>query len=341
MNNFSEPELNQSEYQGLFFDYLVRQQFTWFGSQQQSHSAGSLETKLAERLQIAMAQSAHNPSRLLFVRLTLGEQLPGMIDLVMDQADSDDLMRRTINSESWLAKELLQWVNAPRFRQSQSSHDFVTSLDQAMELFGGKTLAYQLLEFSMVQAAAREGRFCKLLNRRVLEWAQELAMFAGLLAKERGLCDATVRMAALVQGLAPLAISQNFVSLFENQIKLALEKARETGNKKLYDQLSGIKPPVRVLLSHLTHSTSLQHDLLQAMGTTGQMLGSLTRDADADLPVDQLSELAKVLRQARGYSQYRWLNDACVLTPQQGHSLLSGLSLTEKELVELTRQRRR
>lgn len=340
MTNFSESDLSPSEYQGLFFDYLVRQQFTWFGNQQ-NHSAGTLETKLSERLQIAMAQSAQNPARLLFVRLTLGEQLPGMIDLVMDQADTQDAMRKTINSESWLSKELLQWVNAPRFRQRQSSHDFVTTLDQAMELFGDKALAFQLLDFSMVQAAAREGRFCKLLNRRILEWSQELAQFAGTLANARGLCESTARMLALVQGLAPLAISQNFVHLFESQIKLALEKARDNSNKKLYDQLTAIKPPVRVLLSHLTHSAALQHDLLQAMGDTGQMLASLTRDADADLPVDQLSDLAKVLRQARGYSQYRWLNDACVLTPQQGHSLLAGLALTESELSELTRLRRR
>lgn len=341
MNSFSESDLNQSEYQGLFFDYLVRQQFTWFGNQQQSVAAGGIESKLAERLQIAMAQSGQNPSRLLFVRLTLGEQLPGMMDLVVDQADTDDAMRRTINSESWLSKELLQWVNAPRFRQSQASHDFVDSLDQAMELFGGKSLAYQLLEFSMKQAAAREGRFCKLLNRRILEWSQELAMFAGFLAKERGLCEATARMVALVQGLAPLAISQNFVHLFESQIKLALEKAREGGNKKLYDQLSAIKPPVRILLSHLTHCTSLQHELLQALGTTGQALAGLTRDADADLPVEQLSEMARVLRQARGYSQYRWLNDACVLSPQQSHALLASLALSETEVVELTRLRRR
>lgn len=340
MNTVSGTNPSQSDYQGLFFDYLVRQQFTWF-SGQHDHSAGGLESKLSERLQIAMSQSVQNPSRLLFVRLTLGEQLPGMIDLIMDQADTQDTMRKTINSESWLAKELLQWVNAPRFRKRLASHDFVGSLDKALELFEGKSLAFQLLEFAMLQAAARETPFCKLLNRRIMEWAQELAQFAGALAKGRELCEATARMAALVQGLAPLAISQNFVHLFESQIKLALEKAREDSNKKLFDQLKEIKPPVRVLLSHLTHSTGLQHELLLSLGTTGQLLAGLTRDADADLPVNQLSELAKILRQARGYSQYRWLNDACALSPQQGHNLLAGLELSEDELTELTRLRRR
>ncbi len=341
MNNYSESEMAQSDHQGLFFDYLVRQQFTWFGSAAGQYSAGSLESKLAERLQVAMAQSVQNPARLLFVRLTLGEQLPGMLDLVFDQAETQDPMRRTINSESWLSKELLQWVNAPRFRKSQSNHDYVATLDQAMQAFDGKMLGYRLLDFSMAQAAAREGRFCNLLNRRIFEWSQELSLFAGSLAQQRGLCEATCRLVALVQGLAPLAISQNFVHLFESQIKLALEKARENSNKNLYDQLLAVKPPVRVLLSYLTHSTALQHELLHSFGATGRLLAQITRSADADLPVSQLDDISMVLRQARGYGQYRWLNEGCVLSPQQSHELLSGLELSEQELANLTALRRR
>ncbi|MCM2678377.1 hypothetical protein [Echinimonas agarilytica] len=342
MNAFAQSDTSHTDYQGLFFDYLVRQQFTWFGHQQQQVTAGAIETKLSERLELAMQQSSQNPARLLFVRLTLGEQLPGMLDLVMDQSDTDDSMRRAVNSESWLSKELLQWVNAPRFRQITGSHnDFVTSLDEALAEFNGKMLARQLIEFAMVQAAAREARFCKLLNRRILEWSQELAQCAAALAHERGLCAATVSMASLVQGLAPLAISQNFVHLFDGQIKLALEKARDSGQKQAYDQLNSIKPPVRVLLAHLTRSTGLQHALLAELGATGKLLASLTREVDADLPVEQLSELAQVIRQARGYSQYRWLNDACVLTPHQSHMLLSELALSEHDLTTLSRLRRR
>ena len=217
----------------------------------------------------------------------------------------------------------------------------MTSLDQALALFDGKSLGFQLLDFAMAQAASREGRICKLLNRRILEWSQELAQFAHLLAEGRGLCTATASMAGLVQGLAPLAISQNFVYLFEGQLKQALEKAQESGNKKAYDQLNSVRPPIRVLLSHLTQSTSLQHELLNEMGATGQLLAGLTREVDADLPLEQLSHLARLLRQARGYSQYRWLNDACVLTPQQSHELLTGLALNERELADLARLRRR
>ncbi len=341
MTQFTEPDPSPQDYQGLFFDYLVRQQFTWFGSAQQNFSPIPLESKLSERLQIAMMQSQQNPSRLLFVRLTLGEQLPGMVDLIFDQADTEDAMRKTINNESWLSKELLQWVNSPRYRKSQSNHDYVESLDDALDIFDGKMLAYQLVEFAMSQAASREGPFCKLLNRRVMEWAQELAQFCGLLAEQRGLCLATAKLSGLVQGLAPLAISQNFVNLFESQIKLASDKARSDGNKKIYDQLVAMKPPVRILLSHLTHSDALQHELLLALGQTGRLLAQITKETNADLPVEQLSEQARLLRQARGYSQYRWLNDACVLTPQQGHSLLNTLELSESELVELMRLRRR
>ncbi|MBW8189996.1 hypothetical protein K0504_03030 [Neiella marina] len=337
-NSFTD----QSDNQGLFFDHLVRQQFTWFGGQQQALTTSAIATRLAEHLETAMGQTFENPKRLLFVRLTLGEQLPAMLDLVLDQTDTDDPMRRTINSESWVAKELLQWVNAPRFRQiTATSHDFVGSLDQALSHFGGKILAFQLVEFAMIQAAGRKVPFCQLMNRRILEWSQEMAQCARLLAERRGLCPALSSLAALTQGLAPLAISQAFVDLFDNQIKQALEKSRQSAQKQVYDQIKDIRPPVGILASHLARSSALQHSLLNELGATGQIIASLTREADADLPVGQLSEMAQVLRQARGYCQYRWLNDACALTPHQSHSLLADLALSEDEMADLSRLRRR
>ena len=340
MSKLREIHLQQVDYQGLFFEHLVRQQFTWFNHQHATHS-GELETKLASRLQDAMQKSVQNPAHLLFVRLTLGEQLPNMIDLVMDHAGTADEMRKTINNESWLAKELLQWINSSRFRKRSISHDHVDSLDKAMDLFGGKLLAYNLLEFAISQAAAREMPYCKLLNRRILEWAQEQAQFAGALAQKKNVCEASARMAALVQSIAPLAISQNFVHLFERQMDMALTQARECGNKKTYDQLLSIKPPVRVLLNQLVNCTDLQNQLLSSLGNTGHELSVLSRESEMDIPTSQLGELAKAVRQARRYSQYRWLNDACVLTPEQSHQLLFELDLTEDELSELTLLRRR
>ncbi|MBD1387957.1 hypothetical protein IC617_00805 [Neiella sp. HB171785] len=333
---------DQTDNQGLFFDHLVRQQFTWFSNQQQGHTPSAIANRLAEHLELALNQSYDNPKRMLFVRLTMGEQLPEMLDLVLDQSDTDDPLRRTINSESWVAKELLQWVNAPRFRQvTGMAPEYVSSLNQALEQFDGKMLARRLVEFGMIQAAGRKVPFCQLMNRRILEWSQEMAQCASLLATQREQCPALSSLAALIQGLAPLAISQSFVHLFDNQIKAALEKSRKTAQKQVYDQINSIRPPVSILASHLARSSALQHALLNELGATGRILASITREADADLPVDQLSELGQILRQARGYCQYRWLNDACALTPHQSHSLLADLSLSEDEMAELSRLRRR
>ena len=341
MSDSATTVSDQADYQSLFFDHLVRQQFTWF-SNQNMVTKSAIEQRLAERLDVALEQVRENPKRLLFIRLTFGEQLPAMLDLILDQSDTDDIMRRTINQESWLAKELLQWVNAPRFRQTTATHsDFVSSLDQALEKFGGKMLAKYMLDFAMIQAAGREGQFCQLMNRRILEWSQEMALFAIALADARELCPATASMSALAQGIAPLAVTQSFVHLFEAQIKGALEKARKSGQKQVYDQLKSIRPPVQVLSGHLARASALQPILLSELGATGQLLASLTREANADLPVDQLSEQAQILRQARGYCQYRWLNDACVLTPSQSHSLLASLSLSESDMVLLASIRRR
>ena len=325
-----------------FFRLLVKQQFNRTSQLEGIADPKGIQGRFISMLQRNLLEALQDPKKLLFSILAISEQLPSMMDLVWDQTHTQDELRKAVNRESWLSKELLGWINAPRFRQLvNAEHHYADSLDDALEMFAGEQLIYVLADFTFQQAAKKEGQSCSLLIRRIIEWSNETAGYCEYLAQKADLPQTQLKLSGLLQGLAPLAITQLFAQLHEAQLQGGLKKMRQAGQKSLHDELQQLPIPAYMLMELLCQQQPLQVQLLSEMGDIGTKLARLQQEVYSDLPITLISPQARVLRQSLLYSQYRWLNDACELTPSQSHSLLSELNLSPEIISQLARLRRK
>lgn len=325
-----------------FFRLMVKQQFNRTSQLEGHVDPRGIQGRFINMLQRNLLEALQDPRKLLFSILSVSEQLPAMMDLVWDQTHTQDELRKAVNRESWLSKELLGWINAPRFRQLvNAEHDYADSLDDALAMFNGEQLIYVLADFTYQQTAQKEGQSCTLLIRRIIEWSYETAGYCELLAQHANLPESQLKLAGLFQGLAPLAITQLFAQLYEAQLQGGLKKMRQAGQKALHDELQQLPVPAYMLMELLCQQQPLQLQLLEQMGETGNRLARVQQEVYSDLPITLISPQARVLRQSLLYSQYRWLNDACELTPTQSHHLLSSLNLSPEVIAQLARLRRR
>jgi len=325
-----------------FFRLLVKQQFNRSSQLEGLANPKGIQGRFIDMLQRNLLEALQDPRKLLFSILSISEQLPAMMDLVWDQTHTENELKKAVNRESWLSRELLGWLNAPRFRQLvNAEHQYADSLDDAMQMFGGEQLVYVLADFTFQQAAQKEGQSCSLLIRRIIEWSYETAGYCELLAQQAQLPITQLKLSGLLQGLAPLAITQLFAQLHEAQLQGGLKKMRQAGQKGLHDELQQLPIPAYMLMELLCQQQPLQLQLLNQLGETGRRLARLQQEAYSDLPISLISPQARVLRQSLLYSQYRWLNDACELNPAESHNLLSQLNLSPEVIAQLARLRRR
>lgn len=298
----------------------------------------TLRTRLSANLRQQVIARLADPDQLLKKVLQPSDNLIAALSLLRQEGKYLTRLELLLKNESWLARELLSLVNSPAFQEYAQRDEPVDSFAEAMLVVGQDRLLMLISGYCVKALLPNQQKLAPLLERKLWEHCNATANLAWQLAQWQQLPPSLAYQLGVFHELGHICLLRLLDGLYRENLDLHLHKARVDGNAPLHEALRTLPPPTdlhRQLMAEFAAPLSVS--LLQVMGWLHPGQLSPLREVGTDIPASVRSPMARLLWQANAYAEYRALNEARLITPEQAQALFSELAIPEWQLEQLGR----
>ncbi len=329
-----EPDANKLDverdaiYDRMTKQIQARELFEAVSTQLTNTVCSSMENQLASPAQ-ALEFSQVNEQQIL------------MLDLLQSKSLDLNRLRPLISNQSWLARDLLNMVNSPSFRNKapQGSDVKVTDIKLVLNYIGVENLRKVIPYFCLRNWLP--GGHANLLwtNRKLWRYSIVSAIAVLALARLHGRNPSFLYTATLLNQLGTSVILSNSARLFEKTWGTWLREASSTRDKEVYDAVMASEYPASEVLEQvLAHGETLNWKLLHLLDFNKSKLARLQFELDQTMAFNDLSFDAKLIAKARCYAKVLLLEEMRQIEPQEKKRMFDYYEFSEQELLRLKGQ---
>lgn len=293
-----------------------------------------LNSRVAERL----AEELQDTENLYRKVVGIEEAVPNLLDLLNVKAATTSRIEALATELPWFYQELLKLVNQPKYRRTDAKGKviLVDSLRAALNRFGIENLNPVVLSLVFRRWLPQITDPYPQIKNRIWEEALATSIVSRKLATLHKVDENHAFNLGMLSLLGNIVVVRLYFRLFDTVQREALIEAQNQQQHELHDALSRLVPAGDFLNQLLEkHALPVSAALIWMMNMKRVFIANAMQEVASTTTLSELSPLALVLRQARGYSRYRLLKMYNLIDMQEAKDFVRTLQLPQGALALL------
>lgn len=298
----------------------------------------AMHTELHERILERFQQTLNDGDYIRNRVLDISSNAMLLLDNLNARAVSLSKLEDYAVSLNWLHDGLIRIVNLPPFADlSDQKRVRVTSLRNAMSFIGSEDLRILVPAFATQSWIPRAMEPFNLLRRKLWEHSLGTGIASQVLAELDGNCDPLLAyMLGLFHDLGKAIVARLYALIFDEMQREMLRDLREEVRSERYSALLELEPSelfLRNLMMQFDRQATLS--LFNSLDFKFIPLRSHLEVYANTQELDELTGYARILYQAKRYSEFRMMHSANLVTTDQGKLMCKHAKLGRHQLEVL------
>jgi hypothetical protein len=290
-----------------------------------------LNSKIEQRL----IEELKNTENIYQKVVGIEKAIPELLDLLSVKAVTISRIESLAIEIPWFYQELLKLANQPKYRRPDSKGKTtpIDSLRVALNMFGIDKLNLVVLSLSMRRWLPQITDPYPKIKNRIWEESLATAIVCRKLAPLYEVNEDNAFSLGMLQMIGSIVVVRLYFRLFDAVQREALIEAQ---NAQLHDQHNAISrlEPSGDFLNQLLDSYALttSAELIAMMNMKRIFIANAMQEVASKEPLNEISALGLVLKQARGYSRYRLLKMNSLIAVEEAKLFIRELNLPKGAL---------
>jgi hypothetical protein len=301
----------------------------------------SVSEQIDEEVELRMQPFLEDTEHLYNKVIGIDEDLPELLDAASVKAASISKAEPIASNISWLYNDLLKLVNQPKYQRTNSKGKviLVDSMRAGLGFFGIENLSMIVTSLAFKRWLPQITDPFPDIKHRIWEEALGTAISCKQIASISNINPQHAFCLGMLQALGKIVVTRLYFRIFEQVQQEALNETEKKRQHEEHKALQRVSPSGNFLVGLVNQyafdaSTRLvKHMNLQRIPILHAML-----ELNSDAPPQELSAMAKLLKQGQTYAQYRMLKRHKLITLEQSKELIRSAQMPKGslELLKLT-----
>ena len=301
----------------------------------------SVSEQIDEEVELRMQPFLEDTEHLYNKVVGIDEDLPELLDAASVKAASISKAEPIASNISWLYNDLLKLVNQPKYQRTNSKGKviLVDSMRAGLGFFGIENLSMIVTSLAFKRWLPQITDPFPDIKHRIWEEALGTAISCKQIASISNINPQHAFCLGMLQALGKIVVTRLYFRIFEQVQQEALNETEKKRQHEEHKALQRVSPSGNFLVGLVNQyafdaSTRLvKHMNLQRIPILHAML-----ELNSDAPPQELSAMAKLLKQGQTYAQYRMLKRHKLITLEQSKELIRSAQMPKGslELLKLT-----
>ncbi len=301
----------------------------------------SVSEQIDEEVELRMQPFLEDTEHLYNKVIGINEDLPELLDAASVKAASISKAEPIASNISWLYNDLLKLVNQPKYQRTNSKGKviLVDSMRAGLGFFGIENLSMIVTSLAFKRWLPQITDPFPDIKHRIWEEALGTAISCKQIASISNINPQHAFCLGMLQALGKIVVTRLYFRIFEQVQQEALNETEKKRQHEEHKALQRVSPSGNFLVGLVNQyafdaSTRLiKHMNLQRIPILHAML-----ELNSDAPPQELSAMAKLLKQGQTYAQYRMLKRHKLITLEQSKELIRSAQMPKGslELLKLT-----
>lgn len=270
--------------------------------------------------------------------LGINENLPDVLDILSVKAASIGRIEPVIATMPWLVKDLIKMVNMPKYRRvdRKGKSIAVESLRMALSFIGIENLKMVIPAMAMRRWLPQITDPYPSIKGRLWDNSIGTAISCSKIAELVGQDKGMAFTLGMFKNLGSIVVVRLYFRLFELVLRDALKEAQDHQKKQEYDALRELKPNADFLRELIMQrSAGLSSKMIKRMDMRRVYISHAISEYAEQLPIGEMSPMAKVLSQASAYTKYRNLKESKLINTEEAKDYLRCFNMPKGSLALL------
>jgi hypothetical protein len=301
----------------------------------------SVSEQIDEEVELRMQPFLEDTEHLYNKVIGIDEDLPELLDAASVKAASISKAEPIASNISWLYNDLLKLVNQPKYQRTNSKGKviLVDSMRAGLGFFGIENLSMIVTSLAFKRWLPQITDPFPDIKHRIWEEALGTAISCKQIASISNINPQHAFCLGMLQALGKIVVTRLYFRIFEQVQQEALNETEKKRQHEEHKALQRVSPSGNFLVGLVNQyafdaSTRLvKHMNLQRIPILHAVL-----ELNSDAPPQELSAMAKLLKQGQTYAQYRMLKRHKLITLEQSKELIRSAQMPKGslELLKLT-----
>ena len=263
--------------------------------------------------------------------LQIEDAAPAILELLSLRAASINRVTPLVANLPWLANELVNLVNKPQYRKRADVK--VTDANLAVSYVGLENLKLVMPTFILKHWLPTTTSPFPLMKRKLWNESLSVALASRVLAEHNGIDWYRAFSAGMLSNIGPLAVTQCFITKFNDLYNKQRKDAYDKRDKKLHNALLDIQSSPELLHEQLiSRSYKIGADLVEQMHFDRLPITEAMFDLAYGEDQSKMSEIAKIVVKAKAYVAFRSLAKEELINNHEAKAILSVSKITPDEI---------
>ncbi|WP_340679340.1 HDOD domain-containing protein [Paraglaciecola sp.] len=266
------------------------------------------------------------------------DTIPQLLDLLNVKAATTSRIEALALELPWFYQDLLKLVNQPKYRRTDSKGKVihVDSLRAALNRFGIENLNPVVLSLAFRRWLPQITDPYPQIKNRLWEEALATSIISRKLAAIHQVNENHAFSLGMLSLLGNIVVVRLYFRLFETVQREALVESQFKQEHELHDALSRLVPAGEFLTQLIDkYALPVTAALISMMDMKRVFIANAMQEVVSDGAQNEISPLALVLNQAKGYSRYRLLKMYNLVDLQESKDFVRTLQLPKGALTIL------
>lgn len=268
--------------------------------------------------------------------LTIDPVLPQVMDACSAKATSASKLEELIQQATFLVRDVLNLVNNPPFRESNSNKAHVDNIGLAVRYVGVDNIKFALLTYIGRNWLPHSTEPFSDFKNKYWQYSLATANCCRALAKEQGLNECTAFLLGMIQGLGLTMTLRIYLRAFDTVRVAQMKKVVKAGRKDIEKVLDSL------VLDHNFVSDALNKYQAQVFTQVCSqlpmkfaVLEPISEELAEGIAFDDAMPLTQILIQARSYVQYKMLQKSRLIELDEAKLFLTNAQINNSTIALL------
>lgn len=293
-----------------------------------------VQQSILERMQARLADEATMYRKIL----GFDDNLPPLLDILSVKASSISRIEPVAATMPWLFDDLLKMVNMPKYRRTDAKGKVVTvdTLRVALSFLGIENLKMVVPSLALRRWIPQITDPFPEIKTRIWESAVGTALTCKKIAEVSKVDPGHAFTLGLFHDIGRIVVIRLYFRLFDEVQREALIEAHDEKKREEYAALTKITPSSEFIVGLLERfATPLTARLVGKMQMKRVFIGNAMQEYADNMPLSEMSDLGKVLKQGAAYNRYRMLKHYKLINMEEAKGYLRQFQFPPGALSEL------
>ena len=270
--------------------------------------------------------------------MSIDAGLAQVYDILSVKAASIARLEPVVAEIPWLAKELIDLANSPKYRKTDRLGKVIKfeTLRMALSYFGLENLKLLIPNITLLRWVPKVTDPYPAFKHKIHEQVLATALSSRTIAEFSKVDPFHAYLLGAYHELGKLAITKLFFKYFDTVRDEALIEAHNNQERDEHQALTEVTPDPDVWLAMMwNHSFDLSAKMIENMQMRRVMIAGAMREMADDVPVIEMSSLARILAQGRAYGCYRVLSQYKMIAIDEAKAFLRNTRMPKVAIAEL------